>query len=272
MGFCLHPISRDLTPPTSSNFLPLPLPLPLCVIPPLPPTPTSLIASKLPPSPRWVTQSVRELEVHSRLFDEMGLLPATPHNKVGPGGRMAGVRCTVCARRMREWPRGMNLSAWACWAHGADQANTTLESCRWPQVWLYLLLVTIRLPSTPPPFLTPVSHSHPPPLMALLPHPPGPDQHPCGRHVWGRQEDNTQALRRREGVELGVAWGWLDGVGVVWGLVDRTGLLCNTLRPSTRCLEMTRLERWPLHCTPRRPTHPCLPAEVPRLLRPLDRL
>ena len=30
----------------------------------------------------WVTQSVAELEVHSRIFDEMGFLPATPHNKI----------------------------------------------------------------------------------------------------------------------------------------------------------------------------------------------
>jgi hypothetical protein len=30
----------------------------------------------------WVTQSVAELEVHSRMFDEMGFLPATPHNKI----------------------------------------------------------------------------------------------------------------------------------------------------------------------------------------------
>lgn len=36
-----------------------------------------------PPHPRsWVTQSIRELEVHSRMFDEMGFLPPTPHNKV----------------------------------------------------------------------------------------------------------------------------------------------------------------------------------------------
>jgi UV DNA damage endonuclease len=31
---------------------------------------------------RWVTQSVAELEVHSRIFDEMGFLPATPYNKI----------------------------------------------------------------------------------------------------------------------------------------------------------------------------------------------
>lgn len=31
---------------------------------------------------RWVTQSVAELEVHSRIFDEMGFLPATPFNKI----------------------------------------------------------------------------------------------------------------------------------------------------------------------------------------------
>lgn len=30
----------------------------------------------------WVTQSVGELEVHSRIFDEMGFLPATPYNKI----------------------------------------------------------------------------------------------------------------------------------------------------------------------------------------------
>lgn len=31
---------------------------------------------------RWVDQSVAELEVHSRIFDEMGFLPATPYNKI----------------------------------------------------------------------------------------------------------------------------------------------------------------------------------------------
>ena len=29
-----------------------------------------------------MTQSVAELEVHSRIFDEMGFLPATPYNKI----------------------------------------------------------------------------------------------------------------------------------------------------------------------------------------------
>jgi hypothetical protein len=29
-----------------------------------------------------VDQSKRELEVHSRIFDEMGFLPATPYNKI----------------------------------------------------------------------------------------------------------------------------------------------------------------------------------------------
>lgn len=29
-----------------------------------------------------MAQSVAELEVHSRIFDEMGFLPATPHNKI----------------------------------------------------------------------------------------------------------------------------------------------------------------------------------------------
>ena len=32
--------------------------------------------------PSWVTQSIQELEVHSRLLDEMGMLRATPYNKV----------------------------------------------------------------------------------------------------------------------------------------------------------------------------------------------
>jgi hypothetical protein len=31
---------------------------------------------------RWVEQSVKELEVHSRIFDEMGFLPASPYNKI----------------------------------------------------------------------------------------------------------------------------------------------------------------------------------------------
>eukprot|EP00879_Flechtneria_rotunda_P013830 GHRR01014443.1.p1 GENE.GHRR01014443.1~~GHRR01014443.1.p1 ORF type:complete len:1060 (+),score=468.43 GHRR01014443.1:1060-4239(+) len=40
----------------------------------------------------WVTQSVQELEVHSRIFDEMGFLPATPFNKINihVGGTYGG--------------------------------------------------------------------------------------------------------------------------------------------------------------------------------------
>lgn len=41
---------------------------------------------------RWVTQSVGELEVHSRIFDEMGFLPASPYNKINihVGGTYGG--------------------------------------------------------------------------------------------------------------------------------------------------------------------------------------
>jgi hypothetical protein len=56
--------------------------------PPPPSRPTRAINQSLHLR-SWVTQSVRELEVHSRLFDEMGLLPASPHNKVR--GRLASV-------------------------------------------------------------------------------------------------------------------------------------------------------------------------------------
>jgi hypothetical protein len=40
----------------------------------------------------WVTQSVAELEVHSRIFDEMGFLPASPYNKINihVGGTYGG--------------------------------------------------------------------------------------------------------------------------------------------------------------------------------------
>jgi UV DNA damage endonuclease len=39
-----------------------------------------------------VTQSVAELEVHSRIFDEMGFLPASPYNKINihVGGTYGG--------------------------------------------------------------------------------------------------------------------------------------------------------------------------------------
>ncbi|WIA11494.1 hypothetical protein OEZ85_011607 [Tetradesmus obliquus] len=42
--------------------------------------------------PAWVTQSVAELEVHSRIFDEMGFLPASPYNKINihVGGTYGG--------------------------------------------------------------------------------------------------------------------------------------------------------------------------------------
>jgi UV DNA damage endonuclease len=48
----------------------------------------------------WVTQSVRELEVHSRIFDEMGFLPASPHNKINihVGGTYGGEKEPVLRR------------------------------------------------------------------------------------------------------------------------------------------------------------------------------
>jgi UV DNA damage endonuclease len=50
--------------------------------------------------PDWVTQSVRELEVHSRIFDEMGFLPASPHNKINihVGGTYGGEKEPVLRR------------------------------------------------------------------------------------------------------------------------------------------------------------------------------
>eukprot|EP00775_Hariotina_reticulata_P006036 gene6036-6274_t len=51
----------------------------------------------------WVKQSVQELEVHSRIFDEMGFLPATPHNKINihVGGTYGGNKDATLRRFSR---------------------------------------------------------------------------------------------------------------------------------------------------------------------------
>lgn len=70
------------------------------------------IASELP---GHADQSIGELEVHSRILDEMGMLPASPHNKAS--ARLWGGGEGARPRRMGEGrvgrcPCGMRLSGW----------------------------------------------------------------------------------------------------------------------------------------------------------------
>lgn len=52
-----------------------------------------------------MSQSVKELEVHSRIFDEMGFLPASPYNKINihVGGTYGGEKEPVLRRFAQVW-------------------------------------------------------------------------------------------------------------------------------------------------------------------------
>lgn len=45
----------------------------------------------------WTTQSCKELEVHSKIFDYMGFLPASPYNKINihVGGQYGDKQATM---------------------------------------------------------------------------------------------------------------------------------------------------------------------------------
>jgi UV DNA damage repair endonuclease len=70
----------------------------------------------------WVTQSVAELEVHSRIFDEMGFLPASPYNKINihVGGTYGGPKEDTLRRFAQV---GWKMQA----AHAALEAQPYVE-------------------------------------------------------------------------------------------------------------------------------------------------
>jgi UV DNA damage repair endonuclease len=80
-----------------------------------------------------VEHSVQELEVHSRIFDEMGFLPATPYNKINihVGGTYGGNKEATLRRfaQVRDVPCSvlLRISDYS-WASQPDDicANTAL--------------------------------------------------------------------------------------------------------------------------------------------------
>jgi len=120
------------------------------------------------PKPEWVTQSVAELEVHSRLLDEMGMLPATTHNKV-----RAALCWGLLAGPVVAWELGCFSLHSACFIRlQAPKATTNTQHHQHHQH---------TTPPTPPTIPTTTTQ----------------DQHPCGGHLWGGQGGHDAPLRPR---------------------------------------------------------------------------